>query len=361
MITFLGGVVGAELWQRRKLKQIVRQIAHHGRLTQAAIRITNEIRGSVDVSQILGRTTLEVAQTLNIEHCYVLLFGKRNKEEESACSCESRNHEREIEIAFADAIKYLLHESRDRFITHNDPNSADAKAERTRYPVCGLPITRDLDGSGGFLLVLSNDPTRLWSESEIQMLLAVAHQLSLSVNQARVFAAKEQETLTDFLTGCLNRRGFNGQLQDHFRAATVSHRSISLIMCDLDHFKAINDNYGHDVGDEVIRSLAGVLLEEAANGAIAARVGGEEFALLVVDHSLEEAAAIAERLRQRVEVMAVPRLDRQITISSGVASAPVHANSTASLYALADEMLYRAKASGRNRVCVCEAGTTTRS
>src|SRR5438552_3708287 len=162
MITLLGGAVGAELWQRRKLKQIVRQIAHYGGLMQAAIRITNEIRGSVDVSQILRRTMLEVAQTLNIEHCCVLLFGKNNNEEESGCSCESRNHEREIEIAFASAIKYLLHESSDRFITHNDPNSADAKAERTSYPVCGLPITRDVDGSGGVLLVLSTDSTRLW-------------------------------------------------------------------------------------------------------------------------------------------------------------------------------------------------------
>src|SRR5919205_2786456 len=139
MITLLGGVVGAELWQRRKLKQIVRQIAHYGRLTQAAIRITNEIRGSVHVFQILGRTTREVAQTLNIEHCHVLLFGKSNKEEESACSCGSPNHEREIKSAFANAIAYLVHESSDRFITHKDPNSAEAQAERTWYPVCGLP------------------------------------------------------------------------------------------------------------------------------------------------------------------------------------------------------------------------------
>lgn len=357
-LTLLGGVVGAELWQRRRLKQIVRQIAHYGYLTQAAIRITNEIRGLIDVSQILRRTALEVAQTLNTEHCCVLLFGKSNKEEESACSCESRNHEREIEIAFASAIKYLLHESSDRFITHNDPNSADAKAGRTRYPVCGLPITRDVDGSGGFLLVLSNDPTRLWSESEIQMLLAVAHQLCLSIANARRFAEKVQQSLTDSLTNCLNRRGFDEQFENFFQAASEHNRSISLIMIDLDFFKAINDTFGHAIGDDVLRKLAGILLEETENGGIGARVGGEEFAFLLSDHSAEEAAAIAERLRQRVSVMAVPRLDRHVTISCGVASAPVHANSTASLYALADDMLYRAKASGRNRVCVCEVGAT---
>lgn len=361
MITLLGGVVGAELWQRRKLKQIARQIAREGPLMHAAIRITNEVRGSVDISRMLKVSALDVAQTLNIEHCCLSLFGKSNKEREATCSCESSSHERGIEKALASAIENLQHEGSDRFITHNYPNSADAVAERTRYPVCGLPLTRDADGLGGVLLVLSTDSTRLWLDSEIQMLLAVAHQLALSVTHARVFAEKVQQSLTDSLTNCLNRRGFDEQFENLFQAATERNRSISLIMVDLDFFKAINDTYGHAVGDDVLRKLAGILLEESTHGGIGARVGGEEFAFLLSDHSLEEAAAIAERLRQRVEVMAVPRLDRQVTISSGVASAPVHANSTASLYALADEMLYRAKASGRNRVCVCEAGATTRS
>lgn len=355
MITLLGGVIGAQLRQRRKLKRIARQIVREGCLMHSAIRITNEIRGSVDVSQILRRTTLEVAQTLNIEHCYVLLFVRSTKEEESACSCESRNHEREIEIAFANAIKYLLHESSDRFIADNDPNSADAISGRTTYPVCGLPLTRDADGVGGVLLVLSTNPTRLWLDSEIQLLLAVAHQLSLSVNHARVFAAKEQGSLTDFLTGCLNRRGFDALLKNDFPAPTEPNRSISLIMIDLDRFKAINDNYGHDVGDKVLRNLAGVLRGESANGAIAARVGGEEFALLLSDHSLEEATATAERVRRCVEGMTMPELDDRITISCGVASAPTQARSPNSLFAAADKALYRPKTSGRNRVCVVTA------
>jgi len=189
-------------------------------------------------------------------------------------------------------------------------------------------------------------------EDEIQMLLAVAHQLSLSVAHARVFAEKTRQSLTDPLTNCMNRRGFDEQFENNFHAAIEDNRSVSLIMIDLDHFKGINDNYGHAAGDTVLRSLAGVLLDEAAQNGIVARVGGEEFAFLLAGHSLEEAAVIAERLRQQVEVMAVPGLDRGVTISCGIAAAPVHANSAGSLYALADKMLYRAKGSGRNRVCV---------
>lgn len=350
MMTLLGGVVGVELWQRRKLKRIVRQIAREGPLMHAAIRITNEVRGSVDIPRMLKVSTLEVAQILNIEHCCLLILDS-NKQRESACSCESSNHEHDIEIAFAGAINSLQHEGCDRFIIHNYPNSADPVVGRTSFPVFGLPLTRDADGLGGVLLVLSTDSTRLWLDSEIQMLLAVAHQLSLSVSHDRVFAAKEQESLTDFLTGCLNRRGFNAQLKDHFPAATERNRSISLIMIDLDRFKAINDNYGHAVGDEVLRNLAGVLLEEAANGAIAARIGGEEFALILPYHSIEEAAEIAERVRQRAERITMPELACRVTISCGVASA-FSSRSPDSLFAAADKSLYRAKTSGRNRVCL---------
>ena len=128
MITLLGGVVGAQLWQRRKLKRSARQIAHEGPLMHAAIRITNEIRGSVDISRMLKVSALEVAQTLNIEHCCLLLFGESNKERESACSCESSNHDRDIEVVLATAIKNLQHEGSDRFITHNYPNPADSVA-----------------------------------------------------------------------------------------------------------------------------------------------------------------------------------------------------------------------------------------
>jgi diguanylate cyclase (GGDEF)-like protein len=185
----------------------------------------------------------------------------------------------------------------------------------------------------------------------VQLLLAVAHQLSLSVSHARVFAAKEQESLTDVLTNCLNRRAFERQLEKHFQAATERSQPMSLIIIDLDLFKSINDNYGHPFGDEVLRRLAEPLLEERANGAIPARIGGEEFALILPHHSIEEAAEIAERVRQRAEMITLPELACRVTVSCGVASA-FNSRSPDSLFAAADKALYRAKTSGRNRVCL---------
>lgn len=351
MITLLGAVVGAELWQRRKLRRIARQIARQGRLMEAAIRITHEVRGSIDISRMLAVSTVEVAGTLNIEHCCLLLFGQDHDKRRFVCSCDSSNHESDIEIAVLSAIKYLQDEGHDRLITHNYPNPAEDAAGRTNYPACGLPLTRDANGLGGILLALSSDSTRLWLDSEVQMLLAVAHQLSLSVAHARVFAEKVAQSLTDPLTNCLNRRGFDEQFENHFQNAIARNRSISLVMIDFDHFKAINDNYGHPVGDQVLRNLSGLLLQEAGNGVIAARVGGEEFALLLSDRSFEEVAEVAERVRKRVEDMTVPGLDDRLTVSCGVAHAPTDAQSADRLFLFADKALYRAKASGRNRVC----------
>jgi len=351
MITLLGGIVSAQLWQRRKLKRVARQIVHEGPLMHAAIRITNDVRGSVDISRMLRISALEVAHTLSIEHCCLSLFRESNKERESVCSCGSSNHEHDIEVALATAIKALEDKGTDRFLSHNYPNRADSQAGLRRLPVFGLPITRDGGSLGGVLLVLSSNPARLWLDSEIQLLLAVAHQLSLSVSHARLFAAKERDSLSDALTGCLNLRGFEMQFEDNFQVAKEHNLPISLVMIDLDLFKMINDDCGHAIGNSALRALAEILLDERISGAIAARVGGDEFALILPSHPLEQALVIAERVRQRVELLAKPEFVCKFTLSIGVASFPLHASSIEGLTAAADKAMYRAKTSGRNRVC----------
>ena len=142
------------------------------------------------------------------------------------------------------------------------------------------------------------------------------------------------------------------QFEDYFRAAKEHKAPISLVMIDLDLFKDINDDHGHAIGDSALRTLAGILLEEAVNGAIAARVGGDEFALLMPSCPLEQAVVVGERVRRRVELRTKAELVCRFTISVGVASFPLHAGSRDSLCAAADKALYRAKMSGRNRVCV---------
>jgi diguanylate cyclase (GGDEF)-like protein len=125
---------------------------------------------------------------------------------------------------------------------------------------------------------------------------------------------------------------------------------LSLIMLDIDHFKRVNDTYGHDAGDAALRFLADVLRDELRGLDTAARYGGEEFAVILPQAALEGALIVAERLRSRLETTEVPGIGH-ITGSFGLATFPLHANSRDQLVGAADRALYEAKHAGRNRVC----------
>jgi diguanylate cyclase (GGDEF)-like protein len=201
----------------------------------------------------------------------------------------------------------------------------------------------------GTLLVRSDDPSRIWQENEVLLLRTVADQVTIAVNHARLFAQTQQQALTDGLTGCFNRRSFEMQLEKDLQLATRMRQPLSLIMLDVDHFKNVNDTYGHDAGDVALRMLADGLREELRGVDTAARYGGEEFAVILPQAGMEGAMVVAERLRARLENTEIPRVGH-ITASFGVATFPLHAASRDGLVTTADRALYDAKHCGRNRV-----------
>lgn len=163
----------------------------------------------------------------------------------------------------------------------------------------------------------------------MQALRAVAHQIWEAISQALLFAEIEQQSLTDSLTGCENRRAFDLRLEKELRLAKTDRPS-SLVLVDIDHFKLINDNYGHATGDDVLQMLGTLLLEAVPVGATAARYGGEEFALILPQCELEEAKALAERVRARVADETWPGVAGTVTASFGVATIPFHGSSIGS-------------------------------
>jgi diguanylate cyclase (GGDEF)-like protein len=153
----------------------------------------------------------------------------------------------------------------------------------------------------------------------------------------------------DDVTGLANRRRFNEALENEVERANRFHRPLTLVLFDLDALKLINDTYGHPVGDAALRHIGICLRTEIRRFEVAARIGGDEFAVLLVDTNFDQGRLVAEKLRRRIAGASVGPIG-QVTISAGLASLPAHAESPSELVRIADEALYEAKRQGRNRV-----------
>ena len=157
---------------------------------------------------------------------------------------------------------------------------------------------------------------------------------------------------TDPLTRLCNRRHLYEKLEVEINRCLRGGNPISLIMADIDHFKRVNDKYGHQCGDEALVRVSDLLLEELRTYDLAARYGGEEFCLVLPETTMKAAVEVAERVRNKAEVMkfGVPMEREKLTMSFGVATFDNHEGSIDELIRLADEALYLAKNSGRNQV-----------
>ncbi|MGH3544718.1 MAG: GGDEF domain-containing protein, partial [Mycobacteriales bacterium] len=177
------------------------------------------------------------------------------------------------------------------------------------------------------------------------------------VNQRLAGERRAMERLahTDSLTGLANRRHFDAALTRLLVQAELTKEDVSLILLDLDFFKRINDSYSHVVGDQILAAVAAELARHCRASDLAARVGGEEFAVLLPGISLDVAAVMAERLRGWVAELDVSRYGAglTVTVSAGVASAS--GGDSNALITATDRALYQAKTRGRNQVCVAES------
>jgi two-component system cell cycle response regulator len=228
--------------------------------------------------------------------------------------------------------------------------------------VVALPFRLDGEQAGVILLRTRLDEPAL-GRADVEFADTVVRAAVAAIRRAQLIesahadrARLEMLAHTDPLTQTHNRRALVERLTEEMERARRYGLHLSVLMVDLDHFKAINDSYGHVVGDEVLRGVSGTLQREARTVDIVARYGGEEFVVVLPETGSEGALALAERIRARVAgTPAVPGGEYgwlRVTVSIGVATVPAPGvNMPEELIAAADEALYRAKAEGRNRVC----------
>jgi diguanylate cyclase (GGDEF)-like protein len=180
---------------------------------------------------------------------------------------------------------------------------------------------------------------------------AIADAMSLTLSNIALREKLRTQALRDPLTGLYNRRYMEDVLERFASLAERNGSAISAIMIDLDHFKRLNDEHGHALGDAVLREVAAALVGAIRPCDVACRYGGEELVLLLPDCALKEAAAKAEVLRARIESLSENHGTR-ITASFGVATIPESSDKVGDLLVHADTALFQAKQDGRNRVVV---------
>lgn len=177
-----------------------------------------------------------------------------------------------------------------------------------------------------------------------------------ATNAANRAALREQAT-KDFLTGALNRRMFDEHLHREMARSLRHLRPLSLVTMDIDHFKKLNDSYGHDAGDAALKAVAERLRGTSRVEDLVFRCGGEEFAMLLVECSADRACLRAEAALADVRGLTIVYADSRlptITLSAGIATYPDHARTDAEMVRAADVALYASKAGGRNRVSLAE-------
>ncbi len=173
-----------------------------------------------------------------------------------------------------------------------------------------------------------------------------------------------QRAQIDGLTELWNRSYFDTRLASEVSECARSNTTLCLALCDIDHFKSVNDRYGHPAGDAALEGFAKLLLNELRQHDVACRYGGEEFAVILRNTSVEDATNVIERIRQRVELQIWPRHpEHQLTVSFGLASMNAASKSTTAddLVTQADAALYAAKETGRNRLVVNKSGVVRKA
>jgi len=227
----------------------------------------------------------------------------------------------------------------------------DSKATLKSYLTLPLAVEGEIIGC----ISLNSDQPNAFDAQDLQFFSVIGYQMAATLKHFQRFSSIKTIAIYDSLTNLYNRRYFEERLIGEAQKAFYGSSPLSLVMVDIDHFKKINDTFGHTEGDKVLQEIASLLKASVRKKDTVARYGGEEFVLILPEAGIEEATMIAERIRRLVEktLFEVGKAQMNITVSLGISSFPIHhAESKEDLVRMADQALYDAKRGGRNRVCV---------
>ena len=319
---------------------------------EAINTVARETTVVLDVKELLAKACEKIRPAFDVSHVSMLV-----KEEEDLVL---QAHHGDLTLRIPEGGKVLasaglwgraLRESKTVF-------ENDVKADPDGvgiYVESGSRMCIPLVSFGQTLGVLVLDSARAGSfrMSDTQSLESVADICATAIQNAHYVERVKRLAYLDGLTGIFNRRYFELRIEEELERARRFNSGMAVVMVDIDQFKRLNDEFGHLLGDEVLRQVSSIFSQQLRKIDVVCRYGGEEFALLLSQTSQQHALGVAEKLRRMVDSWQFPGVPRSVTISAGVATCPDHGTTREQLVKAADAGLYAAKQAGRN--CVREA------
>jgi len=224
-------------------------------------------------------------------------------------------------------------------------------------------LTLPIEAEGGIIgcISLNSDQPNAFDAQDLQFFSVIGYQMAATLKHCQRFTSVKDMAIYDTLTKLYNRRYFDEKLGVVAKKSFYTGTPFSLVILDIDHFKKVNDTFGHMEGDKVLIEIARLLKNSVRREDTVARYGGEEFVLILPETPLEGSYIISERIRKLVEnnLFDLGGTQLHLTVSLGVANFPAHRPKTKEdLIKMADTALYDAKRGGRNRVCIFNPGQT---
>jgi diguanylate cyclase (GGDEF)-like protein len=232
-----------------------------------------------------------------------------------------------------------------------------AEGEPAADTAVAVPLRRG-NHAIGVLALYGRGPDEVFTEDDVHLLQSLVHQAETAIENTFLYEEATRLSITDGLTGLWNRRLFDLRINEELQRAIRFQEPFGLLLVDLDHFKSVNDRFGHQAGDAVLVELARRLTDATREVDVVTRFGGEEFALILPKTPVQGTLRLAEKVREVManEPFAAGNASILVTVSVGAAGYPDHGLSGSELLAAADAALYRAKEKGRNRVEEAEPG-----
>ena len=336
--------------QNARLYSLERQRASQ---LQAINAIAQQMTAVLDLKELLSKVCLLVQQAFQVSHVSVLL---RDEDDLVLRASHGKLTARVAEGGRLPAGEGLWQRALAAGKTQIE-NDAKAVSDvglcvETESSMC-IPLV----SFGQTLGVLVLDAARpgAFHANDTQPLESVADICATAIQNAHYVERVKQLAYLDGLTGIFNRRFFELRIVEEMERARRFGSGLAVVMIDIDQFKRLNDEFGHLLGDEVLRQVSSIFHQQLRKIDVLCRYGGEEFAILLSQTNAVHALGVAEKLRKTVETWQFPGVPRSVTISAGTANYPEHGSTRDELVKAADAGLYAAKQAGRNQVCLAPA------